>query len=385
MVVVMKLITVFATVTSITAELPKIRSLKEIAPEQIGLYHTEAFERLGEKYLSINPKNLFDVEKDMIDIMSSFCLDDECGSIARRNMLEEVPFHVKNVKEVYPENLDPRLKKYLESFESTIRSIDTHDAEEVVAALSLIQDELRESPTINKDEKNLALAAGSVAIESTKLWSSVLSNPKHPLNKIKSRKLDNSVDQFFENSRNLQDVVIEINTGITQIQAVFVILVDFFTLILFLGFPFPSIMASFYSFVTADDIFSRAPPTVNPSAYPSITESPSLSPSISAKPSSSIKPTVQPSFSPSGKPSAKPSSDPSSKPSSTPSVKPSATSSFSPSAKPSTTPSSTPSSSPSLSSAPSTVPTSQPTTTPSITPTSQPTTTPSSVPSRMPS
>jgi len=292
----LKFIILFAGIFSVNATLPSFKDANDIPPEQVGLYHTEAFDRLAEMYTTEKPKNFHYVVKDMIGIVSSYCEDRACRRSVRKSAFEKVEFGKTHMRDAYPEDLDLTVKEHLESIESTIRSLDTQNEQEVIGGLTLLQDTLRETADIKESNKYVGLAAGSIAIESTKLWSSVLSNPDHPLNAAKEA--SSISGNLFH--RNLQDIEVQVELEQTP-QNQLIILFDVLGLVLFLGFPIPAIFASLYAFYFLQiEVVVPQAPTSKPSSLPS-----SL-----------------PSSKPSNSPSSKPSNSPSSKPSVTPSRKP---------------------------------------------------------------
>jgi len=268
-------------VVSASATLPKFKDAREIPPEQVGLYHTEAFDRLAEKYTSENPQNLHHVIRDMADIVSSYCIGRKCIRSVRRSALEKVQFGITHMKDAYPTGLDSTVKEHLESIETAVRSLDTHDVEEVVGGLTMLQDVLRETPDIDDQDKSLGLAAGSMAIESTKLWTSVESDPNHPLRAIRD------VTMYSGNLFGRRYLQVYPNVGLeielpSSSNNIGVILADTLALVIFLGFPIPAIFASLLA-----SIFFQVP---------------------------SVKPSKSSSSKPSSLPSSKPSSSPSKKP-----------------------------------------------------------------------
>jgi len=194
--------------------------------------------------------------------MSSYCdgHDQECIKSAEESMHYEYPSQNTRVEDVYLEDFDPLAKKYLESFQTTILSGNLNKENgdvELISALSFIQDELREEINMKEDDKNKALAAGSVAIESAKLWTNVFSDQTHPLHTIKELPASASDAENLSNRRNLQEVDVIINLQAIPPESIPVIIfVDFMALVVFLFFPFPAIVASFLAYM---DIVENTP------------------------------------------------------------------------------------------------------------------------------
>jgi len=375
----------FTSIIIINAELPKFSDPSELDPEQIGIYHTDAFLRLTEKYASKEPKDMKAVDFDMFKIVSSYCVDHTCIRNVYQSALEQVPLGAQSVEEVLPDGIDESVRVYLKSFESAIYEVNTDNAEDIIDEMEAIQAKLREDDTLDEKGKYLGLAAGSIAIESTKLWTNVFRDPSHPLNVVrKASKRSNSMFQ----RRRLQSIVITTGGG-QDSDLRFTIFADFATLIAFFGIPFPAIFASLWALAVSRDQEespslqpsispSRKPsakPSLGPSIQPTIssipsilpTSAPSLVPTISNVPS--VLPSVVPSKTPSLMPSLKPSLMPSLMPSRMPSLKPS----LMPSRMPSLKPSSVPSLVPTISHAPSLFSSQNPSTNPSINPSQGPT------------
>ena len=300
---------------------------------------------------------------DLADIMSSFCDGNECIEGARRSVLEELPLDARSVEDVYSNNLDPKVKDYLGSFESAIRLVNTKDVDEVIDKLTLIQDKLRSDKSLKEEDKYLGLAAGSIAIESTKLWTSVFDDLDHPLRAIKNAQ--SSSDNMFHNRHLEMDIPendVAVNVELERRPNIdLVILVDFLVTIAFFGVPFPAIFASLVAF-----FFVRIERGAAPSTDPTL--APTKSPSALPTPVLSALPTTIPSALPTTVPTSAPiiSNFPSSVPSMVPSSQPSQLPSLAPSM------SKIPSSAPSKSSIPSSVPSSVPSTVPSSAPSAVP-------------
>ena len=285
-------------------------SIAAIDPEQAGEYHTKAFELLTEKYSAEKPQNMKNVEFDMIEIVSSFCDNLKCVQSAYQAAMEEIPLGKSDLQDVSPDSFDSSPVKYhLYKIESTIKSIDENNTDEVINELRTLQALLREDTSIRDEDKRMALAAGSVAIESTKLWTTVFRDPGHPLHVVQEV---STVSKSFFQHRKLQSIQ---TSGGTDLS--YTILADILTLIAFFGKPFPSIFASLWSFAISNVATSMPSAVSSPSTSPSNmpTSYPTLFPTTI--------PTVNPTSVPSVAPSLYPTSVPSVNPTSVPSVAPS--------------------------------------------------------------
>jgi len=260
----LKIILSLISFTLVSATLPKFEDANDIAPEDVGLYHTEAFEQLSDLYASKKPGSLREVMKDMTDVVASYCIGYKCIRSVRRSAFERFNFGIRHMNEAYPEDYDPVVKEHLESIEALIRKVDDDGVDEVVGGLVLLQDDLRDKEGIAEEQKSVGLAAGSMAIESTKLWMSVDSDPNHPLRSVRG------VQAFAEDpfDRHLQQLPFDFDIQFvipTESGNVGVILADVLALIVFVGFPIPAIFAS----LLANIYFGTTPPTSAPSAKPS--------------------------------------------------------------------------------------------------------------------
>lgn len=325
-----------ASICHVKADLPKISDPTALQdPELIGKYHTDAFQQLADKYASETPTSMKKVEIDMFKIVSSYCVGTGCIRQAYQAALQEIPLGARTVNEVLSETIDPGLVDYMQAYESLIYSVTLDNVDQVVEEMEVIQEKLREDETLEDDDKYLGLAAGSIAKESTRLWTDVSRDPNHPLRRVREA-LQTSKTKLQKDDRRLQGISIEF-TGL-DFDLSFTIFADFVTLIAFLGIPFPAIFASLWAYA-----ISSSEQDNSPSTQPSISLMPSLYPSSipSQLPSKSSMPSSIPSVGPSSLPSLTPSLNPSQKPSKSPA--PSLFSSSNPSTLPSINPSTRPS------------------------------------------
>lgn len=261
----LNLIALIVTLPQVSAKLPQFKHHRELSPDDIGLYHTEAFERLAQQYSSHGPKDRNAAMQDMVDIVSSYCSDEECIESSLELANSDFSIGVKKALEDFPEDIEDSIRDHLESIRLSILSLDDdEEVQDVISSLELIQKKLREDKNVEDDAKYLGLAAGSVAIESTKLWTSVHSDAHHPLHSIKRNGYS---------GRGLQDVEVEVNV---DDQTALIILADFVGLVAFLGIPLGAILASLYAF----DVLSTRTPSPTPSPTQSPTPSPTQSPTV---------------------------------------------------------------------------------------------------------
>ena len=318
-----------------------------------------------------------DVEFDMIEIVSSFCDNLKCVQSAYQAAMEETSLGISDLQDVYPNSFESSPVKYhLDKIESTIKSVDVSNANEVIKELKAIQALLREDISISIEDKHVGLAAGSVAIESTKLWTMVFRDPSHPLHVIQEV---STVSKSFFQHRKLQSIQ---TSGGTDLS--YTILADVIAIVAFLGIPFPSIFASLWAFAITN-VATQMPsavssPSTSPSSKPTSIPSmhPSTHPTIFPSAAPSVFPSAFPTFIPTSFPTLYPSTHPSNYPSLNPTSVPSAFPTFIPTSFPTLHPSQIPTV------VPSSIPSTYPTTSPSLEPSSSPSLFPSSFPSLNP-
>jgi len=158
-------------------------AISGLLPRDVGAYHTDAFERLGEIYKSEKPKSKLDTMIDISNILSNYCGEGnhECVANAHKATLQQ--FHAaeqKNTEISYPQNFDETAKKSMELILAIVNDVNENNYDETIGSLSQIREDLE-----NMEDKQGhlagAIATASVAIESTALWHSVLTNPEHNL------------------------------------------------------------------------------------------------------------------------------------------------------------------------------------------------------------
>lgn len=171
--------------TATEAKLDRITSSRKLTPEDIGAYHTDAFDILGEKYSQNKPSSQLDVMMDVGEILAGYCpLDDSaCVSNAYKTIMKEFDITAKGMPRTveYPADFDSDIKQSVESMFSTIYTINEHNLDEVLSSLEDIQYELKDMDGVNKVHQISGLAGVSVAIESTKLWHGTYHDENHPL------------------------------------------------------------------------------------------------------------------------------------------------------------------------------------------------------------
>jgi len=173
-----------ALLVSAEAKLNRFHEDEDFSPKNAGLYHTEAFETLGNIYKNDLPQDETDVIMDMSNIMSSYCPEGDNTYHPHRvtletfNTLQNGPVGI-----TYPDDFDHDLQKNIDLTFSTVKKLNELNVDEIVKQLTLIQDDLDDFEVTkeNKSYHALSLASVSIAIESTKLWHSAFYDPEHDL------------------------------------------------------------------------------------------------------------------------------------------------------------------------------------------------------------
>ena len=189
--------------------------MKELSPKDVGSYHTDAFNKLGEIYKTKKPRNKIDAMKDVANIVSAYCpIDDfECKANAHMKVLDEFHSVQSGLKEIkFPDDFDQNARDAMELVLFMVQSIDEENIFDVVDRLTQIQSDL-ENMDDEKGHIMGALATVSVAIESSKLWHSAINDPEHNLHEI--------VMMTIGNNRRLQEynIVFPIYDGAKIVEA----------------------------------------------------------------------------------------------------------------------------------------------------------------------
>lgn len=210
----LSIISIIFTAAGVCGQVNQFKFHRELSPKDVGSYHTDAFNKLGEIYKSKKPRNKIDAMKDVANIVSAYCpIDDfECKANAHMKVLDEFHSVQNGLKEIiYPEDFDSNAKDAMELALFLVRSIDEENIFDVVDKLTQIQSDLENMD----DEKGHiigALATLSVAIESSQLWHSAINDPEHNLHEI--------VMMTIGNNRRLQyNIVLPLYDGAKIIEA----------------------------------------------------------------------------------------------------------------------------------------------------------------------
>lgn len=181
---------------------------RELKAENVGAYHTDAFEALAEKYsyASQRPKSELDLMMDVSDILAGYCAesDSTCRSGAYKATLKQ--FHVGRTGKqfVIPENMDESVRKHLGKAFDVIDTINAENVNEKIELLQNIQNDISELQDVSAADQMIGVASVSVAQESAKYWTKAFSDKEHPFSGMLNRIGDTPVKSINEHDRRLQ-------------------------------------------------------------------------------------------------------------------------------------------------------------------------------------
>jgi len=154
----------------------------ELTPEHaeaVGQAHTDAFEMLRDMYSDHKPLSKMEMMKDLGEIMASFCDDEtrkeECMKKARGHGDLDSTSDV-----IYPDNIDAKLLVKIDDVYTTLNTLQDDNVSDILDKLEAIKEEIKVMD-IDPIHRHAALSGAAVAVESTKLWTSVYADAKHPL------------------------------------------------------------------------------------------------------------------------------------------------------------------------------------------------------------
>jgi hypothetical protein len=157
--------------------------------EDVGQMHTDAFEKLAEMYAVKKPTDRKDMMNDSVTLMQSYCAEEfksECEDYVKG--VTETQFDITamgpKTELSYPKDdtFSPELQKSLAKVNSIVSSVKgSDDIDDAVSELAAVKKEVEEMKDVTEEEKLAVLISISVASESSKLWHSVYTDPKHIL------------------------------------------------------------------------------------------------------------------------------------------------------------------------------------------------------------
>lgn len=162
-------------------------------PNNIGVLHTDAFEKLSNRYERRTPPadktEIFDA---MTDILGEYCPenDETCRTWAQKAMdvAVETVFSSgeSTLRANYPKGMDDALMNRLDDVFRTVDDLHERNIDDVIARLTAVKEEIENTDNVHPLFKYLAVAATSTAVESSRLWHSVSFDPDHVLQRFSS-------------------------------------------------------------------------------------------------------------------------------------------------------------------------------------------------------
>lgn len=150
--------------------------------EDVGAFHTDAFERLADIHAVKKPVDREGLRKNSVTLALSYCNKDvlNCQETVERS--SKHIFEGMSAEPSYPENFDPRLKEAMDKVEFLLQTLTTDsDIDDIVSELASIKASIEYMKDAEKEHKIAVLSAISVAMESSKLWHEVYNDSAHAL------------------------------------------------------------------------------------------------------------------------------------------------------------------------------------------------------------
>lgn len=158
----------------------------KLKPSDVGRLHTNAFDKLGEILNTRKEMSEVELMMEVSKISSTFCPkgDSECEAHAYKATVTEFDRAKKGNRVIeYPRNFDGKVRALMNRMHRTLRGYDGKDQEKVMGKLYDIQNKLENMKDVDTLSQTTGLVTISVALESTKLWSSAHQEETHPLHR----------------------------------------------------------------------------------------------------------------------------------------------------------------------------------------------------------
>jgi len=167
--------------TIAAAKLGEKKDIVQADPRTAGSMHTEALVQLG-GLVGKEEMSREQLMEEVGKISASFCSDDDvlCASNAKKASLDEFEraSHGNRIIE-YPKDFDVEVRAQLNKMHRVLRDYDGSTYEEIMETLSQIQKDIEDMKDVDYSAQITGLAAVSVALESTELWTNAFSNEEH--------------------------------------------------------------------------------------------------------------------------------------------------------------------------------------------------------------
>lgn len=150
--------------------------VRKLRPEDAGLLHTDAFEKLAEMYTDREPRSRTDIMMDISKVMEGYCDEDDsvCKNMAYESTLKSFHADIPTMDEInYPEYFHSGLKTSFNKIGDTLKELTHDNLDDVVDTIQEITNEMRDMEDVDANQRTIALSSASIALESTKLWHNV--------------------------------------------------------------------------------------------------------------------------------------------------------------------------------------------------------------------
>jgi len=231
-------ITFITTICITNADLGRINSKRQLSPDDVGAFHTDAFEKLADMYAVKKPSSRIEMLKDMSNVVASYCVegDYECTANAYKSALKE--FHLAEqeprTEVTYPEDFNSELLASINEMSDATANFVNGDVNEYLDVMLSLKEKVEDMENVNEAYKSATLYGISIATESSKLWLATYSDADHPLYGVHDESFFSKEDG---NNRRLQfDPIAIVTADVTAgIQAAIDAFLD--NPLLFVGTP----------------------------------------------------------------------------------------------------------------------------------------------------
>lgn len=192
---------------------------RDLTAHDVGALHTDAFEQLGSIINERSGMSDVDMMMEVSKISAAFCPENDnvCLGNAYKATVSEFKENQSGKRLVaYPKDFNVEVRGQMNKMHRVMNDYDGSQYEKVMNTLEEIKEDLENMEDVDTASQVTGLASVSVAMESTKLWTSAYSEQEHPLHESLHGNLPN-----HEGHRNLQivyeDVILsDVNATLTQ-------------------------------------------------------------------------------------------------------------------------------------------------------------------------
>jgi len=159
---------------------------RELKAQDVGLLHTEAFDQLGDIFSNKENMDSVDMMMEVSKISAAFCPpnDAQCSANAYKATVTEFDRASSGNRIIeYPKDFNLEVRAQLNKMHRTMRDYDGSEYEHVMHTLEEIQNDLQDMENVDTASQIVGLSSVSVAMESTKLWTSAYSDPEHKMHR----------------------------------------------------------------------------------------------------------------------------------------------------------------------------------------------------------